>query len=161
MTNSNQIEDPVPNHITGIKAGEQTLEHYLAINGKIPTHAKLFFEDWYTYGMAWGYITQLEELLEQRKKKSRIVSVVIEMPESKTMNCKILHLGNDEFAQAWAEWDYELESNPHLFALDSTVYFTLDNNESLAVGTRLSDGDVVVEIVGEEEITWVPLADTL
>lgn len=62
-------------------------------------------------------------------------------------NVRLLHLGNDRLGREYAEWDFEEESNPELYAFDQEVAFIIEADETIAVGDRIGDYEPIADFL--------------
>ena len=50
-----------------------------------------------------------------------------------------LWLGEDQLAKDYANWDYEEESNPELYAFDLDIAYVIESDESISAGDVIGD----------------------
>tara|TARA_Y100000004_G_scaffold136519_1_gene154626 strand:- start:857 stop:1318 length:462 start_codon:yes stop_codon:yes gene_type:complete len=75
--------------------------------------------------------------------KSEFVDVELETG----LAVRFLYLGNDRLAREYAEWDFEEESNPELYAFDQQVAFIIEADETIAIGDRIGDYEPIAKFI--------------
>lgn len=75
--------------------------------------------------------------------KSEFVDVELETG----LAVRFLYLGNDRLGREYAEWDFEEESNPELYAFDQQVAFIIEADETIAVGDRIGDYEPIAKFI--------------
>ena len=77
------------------------------------------------------------------RNKSEFVDVELETG----LAVRFLHLGNDRLGREYAEWDFEEESNPELYAFDQQVAFIIEADETIAIGDRIGDYEPIAKFI--------------
>lgn len=75
--------------------------------------------------------------------KSEFVDVELETG----LAVRFLYLGNDRLGREYAEWDFEEESNPELYAFDQQVAFIIEADETIAIGDRIGDYEPIAKFI--------------
>jgi len=75
--------------------------------------------------------------------KSEFVDVELETG----LAVRFLYLGNDRLGREYAEWDFEEESNPELYAFDQQVAFIIEADETIAIGDRIGDYEPIAKFL--------------
>ena len=87
--------------------------------------------------------------------KSEFVDVELETG----LAVRFLYLGNDRLGREYAEWDFEEESNPELYAFDQQVAFIIEADETIAIGDRIGDYEPIAKFISigidlSDHFTW-------
>ena len=81
--------------------------------------------------------------MRNMRNKSEFVDVELETG----LAVRFLYLGNDRLGREYAEWDFEEESNPELYAFDQQVAFIIEADETIAIGDRIGDYEPIAKFI--------------